>query len=106
MRLSSARTGLCDEGWRAQSVHGSVGSAHDARRMVEGAVAVQSSTSPRSTLSTRSFVGLEAYDASKGGMLMFTKSLALELAPHGIRVMAIAPVGSIPKVRVARRIQP
>ncbi len=40
-----------------------------------------------------SFVGLGAYDASKGGMLMFTKSLALELAPHGIRVMAIAPGG-------------
>jgi 2-dehydro-3-deoxy-D-gluconate 5-dehydrogenase len=38
-----------------------------------------------------SFVGLGAYDASKGGMLMFTKSLALELAPHGIRVMAVAP---------------
>jgi 2-deoxy-D-gluconate 3-dehydrogenase len=40
-----------------------------------------------------SFVGLGAYDASKGGMLMFTKSLALEVAPHGIRVMAIAPGG-------------
>ena len=26
-------------------------------------------------------------------MLMFTRSLALELAPHGIRVMAIAPGG-------------
>jgi 2-deoxy-D-gluconate 3-dehydrogenase len=38
-----------------------------------------------------SLVGLGHYDASKGGVLMFTKSLALELAPHGIRVMAIAP---------------
>jgi 2-dehydro-3-deoxy-D-gluconate 5-dehydrogenase len=40
-----------------------------------------------------SFVGLGHYDASKGGMVMFSKSLALELAPHGIRVMTIAPGG-------------
>jgi len=38
-------------------------------------------------------VGLGAYDTSKGGVTMFTKALALELAPHGIMVNSIAPGG-------------
>lgn len=33
------------------------------------------------------------YDASKGGVRMMTKSMALELAPHKITVNAIAPGG-------------
>jgi 2-deoxy-D-gluconate 3-dehydrogenase len=40
-----------------------------------------------------SMVGLAHYDASKHGMWGFTKTTALELAPHGIRVNAIAPGG-------------
>jgi len=40
-----------------------------------------------------SMVGLAAYDASKGGVIMFTKNFALELAPHGICVNAVAPGG-------------
>lgn len=40
-----------------------------------------------------SFAGLAAYDASKGGVLMFTKNFALEMGPHKILVNAIAPGG-------------
>lgn len=40
-----------------------------------------------------SSAGLAAYDASKGGVLMFTKSFALEVAPLGYRVNMIAPGG-------------
>lgn len=35
--------------------------------------------------------GISAYCASKGGMLMFTRAAALELAPHGININAIGP---------------
>ena len=40
-----------------------------------------------------SSVGLAAYDASKGSVLMFTRNFALEVAPLGIRVNMIAPGG-------------
>jgi 2-deoxy-D-gluconate 3-dehydrogenase len=40
-----------------------------------------------------SSVGLAHYDASKGGLQMLTRNLALELAPLGVRVLALAPGG-------------
>jgi NAD(P)-dependent dehydrogenase (short-subunit alcohol dehydrogenase family) len=37
------------------------------------------------------FVGTAAYDSSKGGILMFTRNFALEVAPLNIRVNLVAP---------------
>ena len=34
-----------------------------------------------------------AYSASKGGLVLLTKSMALELAPRGVRVNAVCPSG-------------
>ena len=39
----------------------------------------------------RAHRNMSAYDASKGGMEAFTRSVALDLAPFGIRVNAVGP---------------
>jgi 2-deoxy-D-gluconate 3-dehydrogenase len=45
---------------------------------------------------------LAHYDASKGGLVMLTRSLALELAPFGVRVNTISPGGiQTPGVKAA-----
>jgi SDR family mycofactocin-dependent oxidoreductase len=46
-----------------------------------------------STAGLRGMYRLSHYAASKWGMVGLTKSLALELAPHGIRVLSIHPTG-------------
>lgn len=38
-----------------------------------------------------SMVGLAAYDASKGGVLSFSKNFALEMAPYKVRVNMVEP---------------
>jgi 3-oxoacyl-[acyl-carrier protein] reductase len=47
-----------------------------------------------STAAIRPRPGVQAYAASKGAVVTLAKSLALEAAPHGVRVVAIAPVAT------------
>ncbi len=44
-----------------------------------------------STSGHRGRAGAIAYCSSKGGVLNFTRALAIELAPHGIRVCSVSP---------------
>lgn len=62
---------------------------HAARRMIprgSGSIITISSTSGQ-----RGEAHYSHYSATKGALLSFTKSLAAELAPHGIRVNGVAP---------------
>lgn len=47
-----------------------------------------------STAAIRPRVGGQTYAMSKGAVVTLTKALALEAAPHGVRVVAIAPVAT------------
>jgi 3-oxoacyl-[acyl-carrier protein] reductase len=47
-----------------------------------------------STAAIRPRPGGQTYAASKGAVVTLTKSLALECAPYGVRVVAIAPVAT------------
>jgi 3-oxoacyl-[acyl-carrier protein] reductase len=47
-----------------------------------------------STSAIRPRPGGQTYAASKGAVVTLTKALALEMAPHGVRVVAIAPVAT------------
>ena len=51
-----------------------------------GAIVILSSTN-----GTQAEADSTAYDTSKGGLVMLTKSLAMSLADHGIRVNGLAP---------------
>ncbi|MDP4198344.1 MAG: SDR family NAD(P)-dependent oxidoreductase [Bacteroidota bacterium] len=55
-------------------------------RQKSGAIVIVSSTAGQ-----RGESGHSHYAASKGAQISFTKSLAVELAPHGVRVNSVAP---------------
>lgn len=70
------------------------------KRQGEGVIINTSSNYAISGSATRT-----AYSASKAGVIAFSKSLARELAPHGIRVNTIAP-GRTATARVMRGYTP
>jgi 3-oxoacyl-[acyl-carrier protein] reductase len=59
------------------------------KRQRAGVILVTASTS-----ALRPRPGVQIYSASKGAVVALTKSLALELAPFGVRAVAIAPVAT------------
>ena len=59
------------------------------KRQRAGVILVTASTS-----AIRPRPGVQSYSASKGAAVTLAKSLALELAPFGVRVVAIAPVAT------------
>ena len=66
------------------------GSQAAAKRFIEQGDGGLSSTSPRCTRTGRC-PGNIAYCVSKGGMRMLTRTAGVELGPHGIRMVNIAP---------------
>jgi 3-oxoacyl-[acyl-carrier protein] reductase len=59
------------------------------KRQRSGVILITASTS-----AVRPRPRVQCYSASKGAVITLTKSLALELAPFGIRVLAVAPVAT------------
>lgn len=84
---------LTDEDWHRIMDTSATGAFYCARavapvmmRQREGAI-----LSMGSILSARGMAKRTAYSAAKAAIANFTRALALELGPHGIRVNAIAP---------------
>jgi len=49
--------------------------------------------------------GMGQYDTTKAAVLGFTRALAVEEAPHGVRVNAVCPGGTITRYHIARAAQ-
>ncbi|OBI17038.1 oxidoreductase [Mycobacterium sp. E2462] len=92
--FSSPLLQTSENGWdalyRANLRHVLLCSQRVARRMVAAQLR-GSIISLTSIEGVRAAPGYAAYAAAKAGVINYTKTAALELAPHGIRVNAIAP---------------
>ena len=87
--LDTSENGF-DALYRANLKHVMVCTQRVARHMVEHAV-TGSIINVTSIEGVRAAPGYASYAAAKAGVINFTKTAALELAPHGIRVNALAP---------------
>ncbi len=88
--LLESRENGWDALYRANLRHVLLCTQRVARGMVEAGLP-GSVTSVTSIEGVRAAPGYAAYSAAKAGVINYTKTAALELAPHGIRVNALAP---------------
>ncbi len=92
--FSSPLLETTENGWdalyRANLKHVILCTQRVARVMVEHGIG-GSIMSVTSIEGVRAAPGYAAYAAAKAGVINYTKTAALELAPHGIRVNALAP---------------
>jgi NAD(P)-dependent dehydrogenase (short-subunit alcohol dehydrogenase family) len=92
--FSSPILDTSENGWdalyRANLRHVLLCTQRVARRMVAAGTG-GSITTVTSIEGARAAPGYAAYAAAKAGVINYTKTAALELAPHGIRVNALAP---------------
>ena len=91
--LTEGITGVSDEQWRRMLAVHMDGTFYCSREAVKlmrprGAGAI---INMGSIMGTYAKSGAVAYSSAKAGILGFTRALAHELAPHNIRVNAIAP---------------
>ena len=84
---------FADEDWDALLATNLSAAFYCARRVARGMIARGSGKIVQigSVQSQLARPSIAAYSATKGGIAMFTKGLAADLAPHGIQVNTLAP---------------